>query len=128
MKQLRTIHRLAAIATAGALMSESGVSFAAQTFKTASQNVNLASGGFPGLISTLAYIGGAGLGVAGIYKIKNHVDNPGQTPLKDGVIRLGAGGMLFALPFITDAMMGSINAGNNANLQQTQLAVPAPIP
>jgi hypothetical protein len=26
----------------------------------------------------------AGSGVAGIFKLKQHVDNPGQTPMKDG--------------------------------------------
>ncbi len=39
------------------------------------------------MIQTVAYVGGIGLGVAGIFKLKSHVDNPGQTPMKDGLIR-----------------------------------------
>ena len=31
--------------------------------------------------------------------------------MKDGLVRLGAGGGLLALPYLTTAMMGSINNG-----------------
>ena len=31
------------------------------------------------------WIGGAGLGVASIFKLKQHVDNPAQAPMKDHV-------------------------------------------
>lgn len=82
---------------------------AATTFKTMSNNIVTASSGFQNLISTVCWLGGAGLGVAGIFKLKQHVDNPGQTPMKDGLVRLGAGGGLLAFPFIQTAMQGSIS-------------------
>jgi len=53
-------------------------------------------------------------GVLGILKIKDHVENPSQTPLQHGAIRLLAGGGLLALPVIFAAMEGSIGTGGNA--------------
>ncbi len=50
-------------------------------------------------------------GVLGILKIKDHVENPSQTKLQDGAIRLVAGGGLFALPIVFEAMQGSIGDG-----------------
>jgi hypothetical protein len=34
--------------------------------------------------------------------------------MKDGLVRLGAGGGLLALPFVTDAMTGTISDGATA--------------
>jgi hypothetical protein len=65
----------------------------------------------PGLISGVSYMMGILLGVLGILKIKDHVENPGQTPLQQGAIRLAAGGGLFALPIVYEAMRTTI--GNN---------------
>ncbi len=62
----------------------------------------------PGLISAAGYLFGLLLGVLGILKIKDHVENPDQTKLKDGVIRLLIGGTLFALPSIYHAMYATI--------------------
>ncbi len=62
----------------------------------------------PALISAVAYLFGLLLGVLGILKIKNHVENPDQVPLKDGVIRLIIGGALFAIPSIYQAMYTTI--------------------
>jgi hypothetical protein len=56
------------------------------------------------------------LGVLGILKIKDHVENPQQTPLKDGAIRLAAGGGLFALPIIYSAMKSTIDAGHGGGV------------
>ena len=72
-----------------------------------SKNIGEASTNFPQLIATVAYIGGVGLGVTGIFKLKQHVDNP-QTPMKDGLARLGAGGGLLALPYLTQVMVGNV--------------------
>jgi len=44
-------------------------------------------------------------------KIKDHVENPSQTPLKDGAIRLAVGGGLFTIPIITEAMTNLLGAG-----------------
>lgn len=68
----------------------------------------------PSLLSGLAYMFGMLLAVLGIMKIKDHVENPGQTPLKDGSIRLAAGGALFAIPIVSDAMTTTIGSGTAA--------------
>ena len=110
IKKLNTMaYRLGAIATVGYMMQASNA-HAGSGFQDATGNINESVQDFPSLISTAAYIGGAGLAVAGVLKMKAHVDNP-QTPLKDGLVRLGAGGGLLALPFVMDSMQSTIGQG-----------------
>lgn len=117
-------HKLAAVATIGVIMGSHSEAFAnATNFRDMSNNIVRASGGFQNLISTVCWIGGAGLGVAGIFKLKQHVDNPGQTPMKDGLIRIGCGGGLLAFPFIQGAMQGSIADGSLTQLKASVLAI-----
>ena len=68
----------------------------------------------PGLLSGLAYIMGVILGILGVLKIKDHVENPTQTPLKEGAIRLAVGGALFALPILFESMFQTISDGQGA--------------
>jgi hypothetical protein len=118
-------HKLAAIATIGAMTGSSVEAYAgtATTIKTMTLNIIQAASSFQSLISTVCWIGGAGLGVAGIFKLKNHVDNPGQTAMKDGLIRIGAGGGLLAFPFIMNAMQGSISNGNLQKINAANLQI-----
>lgn len=109
MKHLHT--KLAAALTAGALMGLGTAEAGSNNFSTVSDNIVSSAENLPNLISTVAYIGGCGLGVAGVFKLKQHVDNPGQTPMKDGLVRLGAGGGLLALPFMTEAMTNTVSGG-----------------
>jgi hypothetical protein len=96
-------------------LTNSSMAFAADAntnnFNKISQNIGASISDAPGLLSGLAYIAGTGLGVLGVMKIKDHVENPGNTKLKDGAIRLVAGGALFALPMIYEAMSGTIGSG-----------------
>ena len=128
MTKCKTAHKLAAIATCGVISGSINSAEAATTFKDMTVNITTATSGLNNLISIVCWIGGAGLGVAGIFKLKNHVDNPGQTPMKDGLIRLGCGGGLLAFPFIQQAMQGSISNGsltklNAASLQMDSVSV-----
>ena len=50
-------------------------------------------------------------------KIKDHVENPTQTPLKDGAVRLLCGGALFALPIIMEAMFATVGDGTQVDLK-----------
>ena len=77
-------------------------------FNTIARNINNSIDEIPGLISSLSYILGTLLGVLGILKVKDHVENPQQTELKHGAIRLAAGGALFALPIVYEAMQTTI--------------------
>ncbi len=112
-----TYYKLGAIFTVGMLSSEEA--FAGNTFSTIAKNINTSIQDLPGLLTGLSYMFGILLGVLGIMKIKDHVENPTQTPLKDGAIRLAAGGGLFALPILFEAMfetVGSQGAGVDAAL------------
>jgi len=64
----------------------------------------------PGLVTGISYLLGLVAGIAGLLKIKEHVENP-QTHIKEGLIRLVVGGMLFALPTIYSASFNTINGG-----------------
>lgn len=63
----------------------------------------------PGIISAIGYALGILLGILGILKLKDHVENPANTPLRVGVVRLLIGGMLFALPIIYEAAFRTFN-------------------
>jgi hypothetical protein len=62
----------------------------------------------PGMITAVAYLIGLISGVSGLLKIKEHVENPDQTPMREGVIRLLTGGALFGLPTIYVAMANMV--------------------
>lgn len=92
----------------------------ANNFSSISKNILESIANLPALLSGLAYMFGMLLSVLGIMKIKDHVENPGQTPLKDGAIRLAAGGGLFTLPIITQAMTETIgSSGQGATIAST---------
>ena len=125
MSKSKRTHQIAAALTAGVLMSEGADAFAGPViFADISSNIIASSANLPAMIQTVAYVGGIGLGVAGIFKLKQHVDNPGQTPMKDGLVRLGAGGGLLALPYLTGAMQGSIGPASG---QATEVTFAAPL-
>lgn len=84
-------------------------------FSSIAQNMTSSVEDIPGLLTALAYLLGLLLGVSAIIKIKDHVENPSNTPFKDGVVRLGAGGALFALPIIYEAMFATNGAGSAAS-------------
>lgn len=96
-------------------------------FSDIATNIITSIASLPGLLSGLAYMFGILLAVLGILKIKDHVENPGNTPLKDGAIRLAAGGALFALPIVYDAAFTTIGEEDNlvatADLNKVALGV-----
>ena len=94
----------------------------ANTFSNIAENITTSIENVPGLLTGVSYMFGILIGVLGILKIKDHVENPQQTPLKDGAIRLAAGGGLFALPIVYEAMfetIGNDNTGVQAALLNT---------
>lgn len=72
------------------------------------ERIGVSFEGLPGLLSIAAYILGIVFAIAGILKIKDHVEDPSRTQLKDGAIRLIVGGALFALPFVMTIMTQTI--------------------
>lgn len=121
LKQLnkRTMHMGAALMT-GVIMSTTEAH--ANNFSSIASNITKSVSSVPGLLTGLSYMFGILIGVLGILKIKDHVENPQQTPLKDGAVRLAAGGGLFALPIIYQAMfetIGNDQTGVKAALLKT---------
>jgi hypothetical protein len=90
-------------------------------FSTIAENVNTSISSLPGLLTGLAYMFGILLGVLGILKIKDHVENPSQTQLSHGAIRLAAGGALFALPIVYEAMQETIDDGAKGGVAAAKL-------
>jgi intracellular multiplication protein IcmD len=92
-----------------------------KTFNDIAANITKGIQNLPGLVGAVCYIMGLIFAVLGILKIKDHVENPSQTPLKDGAIRLAVGGGLFALPIITASMQTLINDNNADAINGNQL-------
>lgn len=78
------------------------------------QNLNSSISNMPGLFSGLSYVLGLLLGIVAIVKLKQHVEDPRSTPLREPVIRFLAGGALLAIPSIYTAAMSSIYGGTPA--------------
>lgn len=109
IKKLKQKMMVASAATFIGMVSGVESSFAGgKDFKTIVTNMESSISTIPGLISGVSYMMGILLGVLGILKIKDHVENPGQTPLQQGAIRLASGGALFALPIVYEAMRTTI--------------------
>ncbi len=86
----------------------------ANNFNSISGNIVDSIANLPQLLSVVSYIAGLLLGTLGVLKLKDHVENPGNTPLKDGAIRLAAGGALLAMPIVFEAMLNTIDDGSGA--------------
>lgn len=93
---------------AGLLCASSEASAAGNNFSDIARNITTSIEELPGLVTGISYLFGLLLGVVGVLKLKDHVENPSQTALKDGAIRLAAGGALFALPIVFESMMNTI--------------------
>ncbi len=57
--------------------------------------------GFPIILTSISYLIGLVMGIWGLFKIRDHVVDPGRTGLNEGVMRLLAGGAFFAFPYLT---------------------------
>lgn len=116
MKKFKQKMMVASAATFIGLVSGVEGAFAQNNFNKIVDNMESSISGIPGLISGVSYMMGILLGVLGILKIKDHVENPGQTKLQEGAIRLAAGGGLFALPIVYEAMMRTIGDNGTATV------------
>ena len=92
----------------------------ASNFSSIGQNVISSISSLPSLLSGLAYMFGILLAVLGVMKIKDHVENPGNVALKDGAIRLAAGGALFAIPIVLEAAYNTVGS-SSANVSAASL-------
>lgn len=104
-------YQSAAAITLGSMALSSESHAGGQGFSTISNNIVSSTSQLPGLVSTTSYMVGLLLAILGALKIKDHVENPGNTPLKDGVIRLVVGGAAVSIPAVLDAMEQTIGNG-----------------
>lgn len=118
-KTLHVVGAFAAVMVMSTAQAHAAAAGGATNFGTIAENIVNSIASLPSLLSALAYMFGILLGVLGILKIKDHVENPGQTPLKDGAIRLAAGGGLFALPIVYDAMLTTVGTTGSGDVAAT---------
>ena len=90
-------------------------------FNAVGKQITEGVAGVPALISAMSYLVGTLLAALGAMKIKDHVENPTQTPLKDGAIRLLIGGFLFALPTVIAAMQSTAATDQTFDLKASQI-------
>ncbi len=112
--------KLAVIALfGGVILASSDIAMAgAKTFDSFTKDVTGRTKQTTNVISYISYIGGTVLAAMGVFDLKKHVENPSQTPMKNGVGKLGFGGMLLALPYITSTMSGTIGENTQAKYQK----------
>lgn len=113
MKNMAVKFGLGALWAAALVLITSVVPVHANDLSDISRNVVDSGSRLPGLITGLSYLLGLIFGIAAIIKTKDHVENPNQTPLREPLVRYLAGGALFALPMIYEAMHNSIGNGNS---------------
>ena len=99
-----------AVLAAGLLIATDAHAAAGNDVSKIAQNITTSIQSVPFLITAISYLLGILLVVLGIMKIKDHVENPSQTPIKDGAIRLLVGGALFAIPIVSEAFLNTIGA------------------
>ena len=98
----------------------------ANNFSSVAKNMTNSMGNLPSMLAAVSYLFGLLLGVLGVMKIKDHVENPSQEPLKNGAIRLAAGGALFAIPIIYEAAKNTVGTTGVATGQATLTALSFP--
>ncbi|PCJ01782.1 MAG: hypothetical protein COB14_03480 [Alphaproteobacteria bacterium] len=64
--------------------------------------------GLPKFLTIVSYLLGTILGLWAIIKIRDHVNNPSQTALHEGISRLLAAGAFFALPMVALSLQYSV--------------------
>ncbi len=117
-----TAHATGTSGTAGSLTPVSTSTYTDKSFSTIFERITTSFGGITGLISMFAYLTGVVFAIAGILKIKDHVEAPDKTDLKAGAMRLIAGGALFALPFIMTTMQAAIGEGGTVGAPKIKAA------
>lgn len=84
----------------------------AQTLGNVIENTVNSSAEIPFLFAAVAYMIGITLGVLGVIKLYEHVQNPNQVHISEGLKRLLAGGALLALPIVVEAAWRTMNDDN----------------
>ena len=117
IRKLKKTYYMSGAAITVGMLTAKKASAASVGMNVVAETVAEGTESIPGLIVSLSYLIGTLLAALGAMKIKDHVETPSQTPLKDGAIRLGVGGALFALPSLLSAMQGTLDSGDTMAIQ-----------
>jgi hypothetical protein len=104
----------AALAVAALQMPEAAFAQGGGIGQTATAIVNNQLDPTTQLLSAILYIGGGVLVAAGALKLKQHSENPTQTPMSHGLGRVGAGAALMAIPYFSNVAVNTLELGNAA--------------
>lgn len=74
-----------------------------------------------------AYAGGTTALMMGAFKLKAHAENPSQTPMQQGLARVGVGAALVALPSVGSTIQNSLGL-DQSGLQSQQNKINVGIP
>jgi hypothetical protein len=69
---------------------------------------------FTDAISTAAVVVGTGFGMAGVYKLKQHAESPGNVSINAGLGRIAAGAGLIGLPFVINSTFNTLGVSDQA--------------
>ena len=90
------------------LLSSTVVGFAASTAH-ATNNLNeflKKTGGetanIPQFLTLISYLIGAVLVVLGVVRLKAHIEQPSQVPMREGIARTAFGGLMLGVPYLID--------------------------
>ena len=100
--------RTTAGATFVSSLAGAAAGFVPSTFGNILVNMIDSVGTLPGFFTAIAYVLGLLLGAGAVLKLKEHVEDPSRVPLREGVVRLIVGGMLFALPTVMYAVLNAV--------------------
>lgn len=100
-KTKRVLQAVCAAAPAAAMLLFSD-SAAAATAGQVADNIRGQFGSIADMIGGASYIMGAGFGVRGALKLKEHNENPSQVKLSQPLTALAVSGALLALPSVMD--------------------------
>lgn len=115
--QLSRVTKLGVVAAAVGSVALMGASTAAmatglnQTMESVNTNTSYAAD----MITYGAYIMGTAFSVMGLLDVKKHIDQPGQNPLKNGLGKIGTGGLLLFLPYVLNTAMDTVGADGAAS-------------
>lgn len=84
----------------------------AQDMQATSKSVAAGLQDMPTIISGVAYLAGGVMVLGGANKLKMHAENPMQTPLSHGLVRIGVGGVVAALPIMMQWVNNTMSTGN----------------
>ncbi len=77
---------------------------------SAASNITTADvGPLAPLISALFWVAGGVLMGAGALKLKEHAENPNQTPMRQGISRMAVGAALLTIPFFSQFVTNTLS-------------------